>query len=250
MTARETQFSPRSARRKPDRAAPAEIAARGAGLFRGDEKDPAGSWTQDDLAALFAARASGEKVGASVERVATLADLPAAVARYVAANDLAPDFSLQPDPRLEELAWGGLRPGAPLRRDSALAVGIALVRRRRDRLAGLSFQRRGADAVSNFSPFITSSRSTRKSLLPRLEDYAALVSGLAVPRNVNLVTGASGTTDIEGVLARGAHGPGRLHMCYIRLKAHIISAALAAVKGVRDGQNPISTPKRANGLKP
>ena len=47
-----------------------------------------------------------------------------------------------------------------------------------------------------------------QSLVPRLEDYAALVSGQPVPRNVNFITGASGTTDIEGVLARGAHGPG------------------------------------------
>ena len=44
----------------------------------------------------------------------------------------------------------------------------------------------------------------------RLEDYAAQVRAEAAPRNVNLITGASGTTDIEGVLTRGAHGPRKL----------------------------------------
>ena len=37
-------------------------------------------------------------------------------------------------------------------------------------------------------------------------------TGEPAPRNVNLVTGASGTTDIEGVLVRGAHGPRSLHV--------------------------------------
>ena len=45
-----------------------------------------------------------------------------------------------------------------------------------------------------------------------MEDYAASVQGEAAPRNVNLITGASGTTDIEGVLTRGAHGPRKLHI--------------------------------------
>jgi L-lactate dehydrogenase complex protein LldG len=51
-----------------------------------------------------------------------------------------------------------------------------------------------------------------QSLYLRLEDYAASVEGQAAPRNVNLITGASGTTDIEGVLTRGAHGPRKLHI--------------------------------------
>ena len=32
------------------------------------------------------------------------------------------------------------------------------------------------------------------------------------PLNVNLITGASGTTDIEGSYVRGAHGPSFLHV--------------------------------------
>jgi L-lactate dehydrogenase complex protein LldG len=164
-----------------------------------------------DLAALFTARAGAEKVGATLERVAALGELPAAVARYVAANNLAPDFAVQPDPRLRQLDWGALRPGAPLRPDSALAVGIALCGVAE---TGSLVFHSGSEAPTlyEFLPLHHLVALDAQSLLPRLEDYAVFARDLAVPRNVNLVTGASGTTDIEGVLARGAHGPGRLHI--------------------------------------
>jgi L-lactate dehydrogenase complex protein LldG len=48
-------------------------------------------------------------------------------------------------------------------------------------------------------------------ILAHLEDYAAAERGAAPPRNANLITGASGTADIEGALVRGAHGPAFLH---------------------------------------
>ena len=48
-----------------------------------------------------------------------------------------------------------------------------------------------------------------------LEDYAALLGRPAAPRNAILITGASGTTDIEGSYVRGAHGPGYLHVVLI-----------------------------------
>ncbi len=209
LSAREAIFAAiRKAR--PAWATPAEIAAEAQACSEAMKKTLPAPET-DDLAALFTARASGEKVGASVERVATLADLPAAVARYVAANGLAPDFSLQPDPRLQDLAWGDLRPGAPLRPDSALAVGIALCGVAE---TGSLVFHSGAEAPTlyEFLPLHHLVALDAKSLLARLEDYAALARGLAVPRNASLVTGASGTTDIEGVLALGAHGPGRLHI--------------------------------------
>ena len=49
--------------------------------------------------------------------------------------------------------------------------------------------------------------------MAHLEDYAALAARAGpAPRNVILITGASGTTDIEGSYVRGAHGPGFLHV--------------------------------------
>jgi L-lactate dehydrogenase complex protein LldG len=52
-------------------------------------------------------------------------------------------------------------------------------------------------------------------ILPHLEDYAEVAARTSVPRNAGLVTGASGTTDIEGSYVRGAHGPRFLHVIVI-----------------------------------
>ena len=56
----------------------------------------------------------------------------------------------------------------------------------------------------------------RSKILPFLDDYASIARNMArgssTPRNMCLITGASGTTDIEGVLVKGAHGPKFLHL--------------------------------------
>lgn len=195
---------------QPDGAAPTAIAAEAQAcsetMKRALPPQEAG-----DLAAVFTAHASAEKVGATVERLAALSDLPGAVARYVAANGLAPEFALQPDPRLGQLGWGDLRPDAPLRRDTALAVGIALCGV--TETGSLVFHSAPeAPTLFGFLPLHHLVALDAQTLLPRMEDYADFAKGRPVPRNVNFITGASGTTDIEGVLARGAHGPGRLHI--------------------------------------
>ena len=56
----------------------------------------------------------------------------------------------------------------------------------------------------------------RSRLLAHLEDYAAVQDQAGpTPRNVVLITGPSGTTDIEGSYVRGAHGPGYLHVILV-----------------------------------
>jgi len=53
-----------------------------------------------------------------------------------------------------------------------------------------------------------------RDILPHLKDLAPAPA--ALPRNLNLVTGASGTTDIEGSYVRGAHGPRHPHIVLIK----------------------------------
>ena len=53
------------------------------------------------------------------------------------------------------------------------------------------------------------------TILPHLEDYAEAAAQTSAPRNAGLVTGASGTTDIEGSYVRGAHGPRFLHVVVV-----------------------------------
>ena len=52
-----------------------------------------------------------------------------------------------------------------------------------------------------------------------MDDYALIANEIAkkgeTPRNMCLISGVSGTTDIEGVLVQGAHGPEILHIIII-----------------------------------
>jgi L-lactate dehydrogenase complex protein LldG len=166
-----------------------------------------------DLVENFIARATAEKVGATVERRAGWRELPGAVARYAETQGLEKAAALQPDPRLRNLDWAGLRL-APLKPDTLLAVGAA--RGGIAETGSLAFHS-GPEAPTlyGFMPLHHVVALEARSIVARFEDYAALERGEPAPRNVNFITGASGTTDIEGVLARGAHGPRRLHIVMI-----------------------------------
>ena len=208
MKARDAIFAALRAA-QPDKASAQEIEAQAAALAKAMRAclPP----LEGDLAEIFTARASAEKVGATVEKVASLADLPQAVARYIAANNLATDFALQPDQHLENLDWGALRPGAPLKSDTPLAVGLA--RSGVAETGSLVFHSSPeAPTLYGFLPLHHLVALDASTIVPRFEDYAAAEKGKPSPRNVNFITGASGTTDIEGVLARGAHGPRKLHI--------------------------------------
>lgn len=209
MTARSTILQSLRATR-PDAASPSDIAAEAEACAAAMRKTLP-ILPGDDLPALFTARASAEKVGATVERVAMLADLPATVARYVADNVLTSDFALQPDARLQKLDWGGLRPNETLRPDTVLSVGLALCGVAET--GSLVFHSApAAPTLFAYLPIHHVVALDAQTLYLRLEDYATGVRGQPLPRNVNLITGASGTTDIEGVLTRGAHGPRSLHI--------------------------------------
>lgn len=212
MSAREKIFAKIRALR-PERAGPAEIQSQARAIAE-RMKQALPPADVSDLPALFTARVTADKVGATLERLDGFDALPQAVAHYVEANGLPNRICVQPDARLKSLPWAPLDPDGQLAPDSLLAVGAAL--------AGVAetgslvfHSGPSAPTLYEFMPLHHLVALESKNLLPRLEDYPAFARGLAVPRNVNFVTGASGTTDIEGVLARGAHGPGRLHIFLI-----------------------------------
>jgi L-lactate dehydrogenase complex protein LldG len=166
-----------------------------------------------DLVANFVARVTAEKVGATVERLADWRGLPEAVARYAKTHGLEMAAALQPDPRLKTLDWADLRQ-EPLKPDTMLAVGAA--RGGVAETGSLVFHSAPeAPTLYGFLPLHHVVALEADAIVARFEDYAAAETGRPQPRNVNFITGASGTTDIEGVLARGAHGPRRLHIAII-----------------------------------
>ena len=95
--------------------------------------------------------------------------------------------------------------------DEILAVGVALWGIAET--GSLVFHSSPSSPVlNNFLPLHHIVLLHERDILAYLEDYAAAVRGQRPPRNANLITGASGTTDIEGSLVLGAHGPRYMHV--------------------------------------
>ena len=165
-----------------------------------------------DPVEAFAARVVSPKVGATLDRVGALADLPDTVRRYLDGHGLPHALALQSEPPLRALDWSGFDLRDAALPDEAAAFGLA--RWGIAETGSLVFHSGPDTAVlGHFLPLHHIVAVRARDILPHLEDYAAVCG--AAPRNVNLITGASGTTDIEGSYVRGAHGPRFLHIVLV-----------------------------------
>jgi L-lactate dehydrogenase complex protein LldG len=163
---------------------------------------------------VFLARVQSAGVAASAERINGLDELPTAVARYAAARGLNNEIAVQPDPDLLALNWSAFQAVQNIAPDEVLAVGLAL--------GGIAetgtlvfHSSPASPTLFAYLPLHHVVAVRADHIWPWLEDYVAAYHGTAPPRNVNFVTGASGTTDIEGALVKGAHGPGWLHIVLV-----------------------------------
>ncbi len=165
-----------------------------------------------DVVARF--REHAEASAATVERVATLAEVPAAVARYLDAHQLSKAGCVWP--RLAGLGWAGagMQLEARAARDSD-AVGVtgvfcALAE------TGTLMLCSGADTPASVSLL----PETHIAVVPVARIVATMEDGwdLAraelgqLPRAVNFISGPSRTADIEQTIVLGAHGPYRVHI--------------------------------------
>lgn len=211
MSAREAVLDAVRAALGRSRSDPAAVAAQARALLADPDAIRPGLPVPDPVDA-FAARVVSPKVGATLDRVGALAEVPDALRRYLDGHGLPHLLALQPDPALRDLDWTGFE-----LRDAALpdeAAGFGLARWGIAETGSLVFHSGSDTAVlGHFLPLHHIAAVRARDILPHLEDYAA-VCGPA-PRNANLVTGASGTTDIEGSYVRGAHGPRFLHVVLV-----------------------------------
>lgn len=211
MSARETIFSAigRALGRSAD---PAAIRAEADALLAEPERVrprlPAG-----DPVSLFETAVTRLPPGASSERLPSFADLPAACARRLAALDLPPALKLQPRPEIEALDWAGA--GLALQAAVDDRVSLSVAERGIAETASLVL-RSGADMaiLDAFLPLHHMVALRARDIVPHLEDAVA-DADLARSRNLVIVTGPSGTTDIEGSLVIGVHGPATLHVFLI-----------------------------------
>jgi len=194
------------------RAEPAAIAAEAGALLAGpDTIRP--RLAVPTLIEAFVLKAAA--LGTSIERVPDLDDVPAAVGRYLAASGLPHSAAVQQTPELASLSWQGIALDATAAPDQPAAVGLA---RWGIAESGSVVIHSAPDSpiLLAFLPLHHIVVLHASSIVAHLEDYASLLEGDgSPPRNAILITGPSGTTDIEGSYVRGAHGPGFVHVILV-----------------------------------
>jgi L-lactate dehydrogenase complex protein LldG len=160
-----------------------------------------------------------EEVQTTVTRVASDADVPAEVARYLAAENLPAELVMAPDSGLDAIPWQS-RPLLQIRRgragpDDAVSLTPCLAAVAE---TGTLMLVSGPDTPTtlNFLPDTQIVVLRAAQVVAAYEDGWDLLRGLpAIPRTVNFITGPSRTGDIEQRIQLGAHGPRRLHVVLI-----------------------------------
>lgn len=163
-----------------------------------------------------------EKEFGSVARVAEARAVPAAVAEYLAAQNLAPRFVLAPHPDLVALPW-----------DTKPMLQFEARRAQADDAVSVQHGYAGIAETGTLMLPSGPERPTTLNILAETEIVVLRASAVVgayeeawdrlraergaglMPRNVMLVTGPSRSADIEQTLELGAHGPRRLHIVLI-----------------------------------
>ncbi|THF57697.1 LutC/YkgG family protein [Pseudothauera rhizosphaerae] len=190
---------------------------------------------ETDVQAAFAARAQGPRpqLGAdlaarfrhecgvqssTLDEVAALADVPAAVARYLAERGLPPRAVVWP--KYAGLPWAaaGVEAEARAARDEDLVgiTGCFCAIAETGTLMTCS--------APDTPPSTSLLPETHIAVVPVSRIVAGMEDGWALaraelgelPRAVNFISGPSRTGDIEQTIVIGAHGPYRVHLILVR----------------------------------
>ena len=166
-----------------------------------------------DFISEFIAKVTSERLSATVELIASEKEIPSAIQQYLEAQNAALQLAITPDPTLQSLDWGKIKTHEALDPNQGSAVS------------------RARWGIAETGSLVLTSSPTQPTLyaflplrhiviLPKsnvvghMEDFWREFrdTNELMPRNINFVTGVSGTADIESKLVRGAHGPRQLHI--------------------------------------
>ena len=182
----------------------------------GDPSAVQPKFDRDALEDRFVAKATSERVTATLDRIGDLSDLPRAVAAYADEARLPRCVAVQPTDRLTRLDWSGIEThGAPAADE---AVALTLAEYGIAETGSVVFRSRAdAPTLFNFLPLHHVVALETRRIVPCLEDLwiAMAEDHDAQPRSINIVTGTSGTADIEAKNVRGAHGPRHMRIVLI-----------------------------------
>ncbi len=169
---------------------------------------------------LFIAEA--ERVNATTVRLATLADVPAAVVAYLRAGNLAPTVRAGTDALISAIPWSRepmlrVNTGRAMGEDAASVTSAFAGIAETGTLMLLSD--RESPTTLNFLPEAHLVVLPADRIVGAYEDAWQRLRGKLghgmMPRVVNWITGPSRTADIEQTLLLGAHGPKRLHILIV-----------------------------------
>lgn len=181
---------------------------------------------EPEMVDLFQTMAEG--VFASVDRVADMASVPAALTDYLKRENLPAQVVMAPDKTLDTASWESeplleVRRGVPVESDMVSVTSAPAAVAETGTLAMFS----GPDHPStlNFLPethvVVLPANRVAKTyedvwdlIRERVADDRNGLDGLP-PRTVNFITGPSRSGDIEQTLLLGAHGPRRLHIILV-----------------------------------
>lgn len=176
------------------------------------------SLLSENVADAFIQRiVQGKLIGTTCAVIDSLGKLPLAVMDYLQSNDLAKQVYVQQSDFLKNIDWQditNLGPNIDGQQDGGVAVSMAD--------SGIAetgsvvfHSGENNPVLINFLGLYQIIVIDKDSIVKTMDDYALSVDSTKPPRNTIWITGASGTTDIEGVLVQGAHGPCQLHIIVV-----------------------------------
>ena len=170
-----------------------------------------------DLKQMFVDYAA--KVDVTVDRVASLDDVPGKVADYLAQENLPAELRAASDPALDTVPWEK-RPTLTVSKgasDGTHEVGLTAAFAGIAETGTLMMKSGPAHPTTlNFLPDTHLVVLRASQIVGSYEDaWDRLRAGEAMPRTVNFITGPSRTGDIEQTIFLGAHGPRRMHIVLV-----------------------------------
>jgi L-lactate dehydrogenase complex protein LldG len=174
--------------------------------------------SEDATEALMLRIEAGLVIGTSCEKIATLDALPDSVKQFLGKHSLPQELKVQDIDRLKNLNWGGFSTDIDIQKDNTVGLcwaeyGVA------ETGSFVVHSSPEMPILLNFLPLYLVAVIPKSKILHYMDDYALIANEIAkkvaTPRNMCLISGVSGTTDIEGVLVQGAHGPEVLHLVIV-----------------------------------
>ncbi len=196
-------------------AAPEAIAAEASALLTGTP-DIRPNFEALSNREKFIERATSERLTATVDEIGDWDEAASAVQNYLKRCNVPQRIAIPPMTRLTELNWGDVTIHHDIDPNETTAVGLADYGVAETGTLVFS-SRADSPTLFNYLGLHHIVLVEAKNLLRYMEDYWKIVrdGGNVHPRNINFITGTSGTADIEAKNTRGAHGPRFLHVVIV-----------------------------------